>query len=357
MIRHCGGARLWLVSGVLIGGALLGNGQALAAAPAFSVTTSPVSAILNVKPGGTATTTLQLMNNDPQPLQMSVELETFSANGTTGEAKVTPIAAGNPSGSWVHFSQATFAAQPGVWTPIQMTVTLPPSAALGYYYAVLFKPTLPAKVTPGTNTIKGSNAILVLVDTHSANEQRGLQIASFATTKKLYEYLPASFTVTVRNSGNIFVPPTGDIFISKSSSFNKVIDSLPINMAGGNVLPGSVRIFTTNWNDGFPVFRTQTAGGQPVSKGGKPVQQLHWDFTQLNKLRFGKYYAHLALVYNNGTQDIPVDSVVSFWVVPWKLLTVILVVLVLIVVGLAGTGRALLKRLRKARRQPKPSKP
>jgi hypothetical protein len=343
-----------LLGSTTIASVLLLGGEASAAAPAFSITTSPISEDLHIKPGTNNTSTLQIMNNNTAPVQVSLQLEVFSANGTNGEAAINPLPPGDPEASWVHFSKSTFIANPGVYTPIQMTIDLPASAELGYYYAVLFKPTLPNSTAPHSTTIKGANAILVLVDTNSGNEDRQLRVSNFSTSKKLYQYLPANFNVTVKNGGNIFLAPSGDIYISKSSNFTHPLSVININPGDGNVLPNSIRIFKTSWANGFPVYKTKTLDGQPLlNKSGQPVQKLTWNFTELGKFRFGKYYAHLALVYNDGNEEIPINSVLSFWVIPWKLLLIFLILIIIILIGVLSLSRSLYRRVRGLQKLPK----
>jgi ABC-type glycerol-3-phosphate transport system permease component len=36
-------------------------------------------------------------------------------------------------------------------------------------------------------------------------------------------------------------------------------------------------------------------------------------------LRFGKYTAKMLLVFDDGARDVPIEGVVSFWVIPWRL--------------------------------------
>jgi hypothetical protein len=309
---------------------LLGNyASAAAAGSASNLTTSPISTDLAISPGHSATTTLQVENNSASAVQVAIELRTFKATGTTGQAAITTPPPGDDSLSYVHFSQTTFTAQPGVFTPVQMTVSLPATAALGYYYAVLFKPVLPTTSAHRTNTVTLSNAILILVDSGSANEKRQLDVTSFTASKKFYQYLPATFNITVHNSGSIFLPPAGNIYISRSSAATgHIMATLSLNTSGGRVLPDSSRTFSATWNDGFPVYQTETASGQPVfNKKDQPIEQLHWNFADTNHFRFGKYYARLTLVYDNGQRDVPIYGVVSFWVIPWKLILLALLVI------------------------------
>lgn len=309
---------------------LLPDSLVLAAGEGSNITTSPIAVDLAIKPGETKSTTLQVQNNGPRTTDIKVEATTFTAKNETGEAAINPKST-DPSLQWVSFSPSVVTAEPGVWKKVEMTISIPKDASLGYYYAVLFKPVLSTDgIDKSSNTISPSNAVLVLVDTSTTNESRNLSITSFTSTKKVYEYLPATFNLNIRNNGNIFLAPKGVIYISKDASFKSTIATIDFNKANGRILPHSNRIFTVNWDDGFPVFQNKTSLGKPVvNKKGQPVQQLNWDFTKTNSFRIGKFYARAALVYNNGTRDIPVYSVVSFWVIPWKLILVIFAIVLI----------------------------
>ena len=297
---------------------------------ASSLTTSPVSLDLSAKPGQAVTTELQVMNNKAKPETVSVHLEEFKAAGISGEANIYKPAPGDASKDWVHFSENSFTADPGAWNKITMTITLPPTATLGYYYAVLFTPN--TTTVPQPNTVKGSNAILVLVNTNSGSESKRLQINSFTSLKSVYQFLPATFNVLVRNSGNIHLIPQGDIFISRTPNGHP-IDSLPLNNGEGNVLPDSSRQFQVQWKNGLASYGPKVVAGKVATDSkGEPVQELQWNTSKsLSSLRFGKYYAHLVLGYNNGITDVPLNAYVSFWVVPWELLLLIALVIVLVV--------------------------
>jgi hypothetical protein len=310
-----------------------------------NLTTSPISTNLSGKPGSTVTTTLQVENNEPSPERIDVQLETFKADGTSGEAEVYPAPTNTDFTKWVHFSQTSFIAQPNIWVPVTMTISLPSYASLGYYYAVVFKPQVSTLKTSNQSIIKSGNAILVLLDAQTANAKPQLQLSSFTASRKLFEYLPVNFAVTIKNTGNIYLPPTGDIFISKDSSFKSNIETIPLNAAGGNVLPNSSREFDLTWSNGFPVFQPKTIAGQKiVDKNGKLTQQLQWNFSNANELRFGRYYAKLVMAYNNGSMDVPVVATLSYWVIPWKILSVAAILIVLLVIGLYTSGHRIADR-------------
>lgn len=305
-----------------------------AAITGTDLTTSPVAVDLSAKPGQTVSTTLQIQNNSPQAVTINVRVDKFKASGETGQAAIFTPLKNDDSVHWISFSRSSFLAEPGVWNSVVATINLPSNAANGYYYAVLFEPQTSVSHGSSTNVIKGANAIFILLNADSDKEKRQLEVTGFASQKSIYEYLPANFTITVKNTGNIYVAPEGDVFISRTMN-GKPLASLDINSAGGNVLPNSSRQFTVSWQDGFPVFEPKKINGQIVSNSnGQPIEQLQWNSSSsFSKIRFGKYYAHLAFVFNNGITNETTDAYVTFWVIPWKLILIGIVFIAAIIVA------------------------
>lgn len=310
----------------------------------FNITTSPLPILLNVKPGQSVSTDIRVENSGSQPATLNVSLKKFKADGTTGKPLLLDQAPGDDYFSWVSFDKTSFTAEPGVWNQVRMTIATPPSAAFGYYYAVVFSGVSQnLKVNTPGNQVQGGTAVLVLVNVEASGEKKQLSLTSFSSDKKLYEYLPSTFEVTVRNAGNIHLVPAGDIYITRGG---KTIATLDVNPGGGNILPDSQRTFSASWSDGFPVFQPKVVNGQLVSdKNSKPVQELHWDFSKADHLRFGHYTAHLLLTYDNGSRDVPLQGDVSFWVLPWKILPIIILIIILVLIGLYSSGRGVWRKI------------
>jgi hypothetical protein len=55
----------------------------------------------------------------------------------------------------------------------------------------------------------------------------------------------------------------------------------------------------------------------------------------------------MLLTYDNGSRDVPLEGTVSFWVVPWKILPLIVIAILLILVGLWTSGKNLYRKIRK----------
>jgi len=324
------------------------------AAPGFNVITSPLPIKINTAPGQTVQTDLRIKNQGTQPEAIKVGLMKFAASGDNGQPNLYDLSKQDQFSSWVHFSPEVFTADPNIWYTVTMTIDVPPTASLGYYMAVTFSPA-DASTTTGAANLNGSVATLVLLNVVTPDENRALSLVSFETDHELYEYLPVNFKIKIHNSGNIYVSPAGNIFIQRGS---KVVDTVDFNDAGGSVLPQSNRVYTASWTNGFPLYVEKLVNGKPVPDNHDiPKETLKWDFTQVSKFRFGEYSAKLLAVYDNGTQDVPLEATVSFWVVPWKMLLLLLAIILLVGFGLfsalRSTGKKVKSGLQKRRHDAK----
>ncbi len=316
---------------------------AAAAQPGFNILTSPLPIKISTTPGKTVKTEIRFKNQNTTPEGVKVSLLRFGAAGEDGQPNLFDLTPKDTFASWVHFSPSELVAQPNVWNTVTMTINVPDNADLGYYLAVTLSP---SSVTeqPGAASLKGAAATLVLLNVNTGNEKRSLNIAQFTSSKGLYEYLPATFNVKVRNTGNIYIAPTGSLFLYHSG---KQIAAVDFNAAGGSVLPQHNRVFHVDWSDGFPVYKNKIVDGKTVpDKHAVPEQDLKWDFTQVNKLRFGRYTAKVLVVYDDGTKDVPLEATVNFWVLPWKIMLGLLVVLLIIGLGIFSFIRGLVRRAR-----------
>lgn len=315
----------------------------------LNLVTSPLPISLSGPPNSTLTTDIRIKNGSTHDETLKVTLMKFSAYGDEGKPSIADRAKGDDYFDWVSFSPQTFDAPPNQWITVKMTVKLPPSAAFGYYYAAVFsRAGAPEKSSGRQNVIVGSTAVLALVEAQVPNAKRTANITSFSADQRFYEFLPATFKVKVHNSGNVHLIPTGNIYINRGK---KTVATLKVNAAQGNVLPNSNRVFTSIWNDGFPVYVQKESGGQVVlDKDDKPVTDLKWDFSKASKLKFGHYTAHLLMAYDNGKQDVPLEAVVSFWVIPWRVIGVGLIIALFASVGMWSTGRSVARRTKSIRK-------
>ena len=310
----------------------------------LSITTSPLPINLRANPGETATTDLRVRTDGPNNETLQITLLKFTANNELGQPRLADREPGDDYFDWVTFSETRFVAEPNVWKTIRMTIDIPETAGLGYYYAVAF--TRAGDSPEGTlgAAVDGGAATLVLLDVKSPNAKREVEVAEFSSKRRVYEFLPAEFTVTVNNTGNIHLVPSGEIFVNKG---DENLATLKVNVTNGNVLPGTKRSFTMQWNDGFPHYVPIEENGKIVNdEDGNPKTKLSWDGMELSKLRIGRYTANLLLVYDDGERDVPIEATLSFWVIPWRILGVMLLIIGLIGFALFVILRKLWRRLK-----------
>jgi hypothetical protein len=297
----------------------------------FNISTTPVVANLKANPGSSVSTKIQVRNNNVNVEHIKVSLLKFTSNGESGAPILLEPDQKDEFISWATFSETKFDAEPNVWKTIELTINPPESAAFGYYYAAVFtRDDGTASQTKVTN-LNGAIAIPILLDVNAPGEVRKAEITSFKSNHNMFEFLPANFTVDLKNIGNTHVAPRGNIFITKGG---KSIGTLEVNQAKGNILPGTKRQFTAEWADGSPVYKLNEVDGKVVLKDGKQTHKLDWSKFDLGKLRFGKYHAKVAMVYNDGVSDVSSEAELDFWVIPWRIIGVTLFILLLIAAGL-----------------------
>src|SRR5690606_29187936 len=172
--------------------------------------------------------------------------------------------------------------------------------------------------------------------------KREVKVESFKTSRNWYEFLPVEFLIQLRNSGNVHVAPFGSVFIEKNG---EQVATLKVNPAKGNILPNSPRTFSVNWDNGFPVYKPKQKNGETIlDNQGKSQHELSWNFNQADKMRFGKYTAKLVMAYDDGQRDVPIESEIEFWVIPWRIIVGVLIVALLITSGIYFVARSLWRR-------------
>jgi hypothetical protein len=157
-----------------------------------------------------------------------------------------------------------------------------------------------------------SLAVFSLINIDRPGAKSSLQVVQFTSSKRLYEYLPATLSIRFHNDGNTIVQPYGNLFIQRGATSKKPLAALVVNENKGYILPGTARTVTASWNDGFATYQT-TAQADGSSK-----RHLNIDWSKLSHFRIGRYTAKLVAVYSDGQHDVPIEGSVTFWVVPWR---------------------------------------
>ena len=299
----------------------------------FSLQVTPSPLVVSIKPGDTSTTELKIRNNGDKAEYLKIEPKSFTVNSDTGSITLGNSAPTDVS-KWVSFSNPTFTVQAGEWFTERVTITLPENTGFSYSFALEISRVENAKPQQGETAVRGSVAVFTLVSVDRPGAKKELQVVSFKATQAMYEYLPVTLKTTFKSTGNTIVQPAGNIFIQRGKNDKKPIAVLPVNDGGGYILPGSTRVLTSKWNDGFPSYVESQDAANSTTK-----TNLVWNWQNINNFRIGPYKAKLVGIYNDGTKDVPLEAETTFWILPWKILIGLLLVVILIVVGIATIVR------------------
>jgi hypothetical protein len=323
------GLKIVAALGVALGAAVLVAVHASAQSAGssnFSLEVTPSPIIVSVKPGESKTVDLKIRNNGTQDEILKIEPRSFTIESQTGQVK---LGTGAPAEvkDWVHFAESPFSvAKAQVYTQ-RITFDVPANAGFSYSFAVVISRDKPVRNDRG-QAVLGSVADFTLLSIDRPGAARKITIDKFAVTKRLYEYLPATFETTISNKGNTFVQPSGNIYVSRKHGASP-ITVLPLNPTAGYILPGSSRSLSVDWKDGFPVF----VDDKPAANA-KAAKKLEWNFAHLQQFRFGKYTAQAVAIYNDGNRQVPVTAEVNFWVIPWKVLLILIAVVLILGIGI-----------------------
>jgi hypothetical protein len=112
----------------------------------------------------------------------------------------------------------------------------------------------------------------------------------------LFESAPIQFAERLKNTGNTHLQPAGQVTIK--DMFGQKVATLNVNLPPRNVLPASIRKFD------------QSLDSSVIG----------------DKMLFGRYTADLRIVYGDNHQELTAN--ISFWVIPYRLIGIVIVLLV-----------------------------
>lgn len=300
----------------------------------INLTVSPVFINLLTDPGKETSSKIKITNNSNITENLSTHLVKFKAAENGTQPTIEDIDKNDEFAKWVSFSENSFTLAPQETKTVTVKISPPESAALGYYYAVVFQRTSENKAEKTGTLVSGAPAVSILLEVKSPKAKREIQIVDATTDKLFYEYLPTDIQIKVKNTGNIHIIPVGNIFIDWGRK--KDIGILTFNEGRGNILPNTERTFITTWGDAMI-----------TRKDGK----TQYDITKADKFRIGRYTANVLVVYDDGQRDIPLEAQVSFWVFPWKIVAVIIAIGLLMLLGIRSMLSSGAQKLRKSRKK------
>jgi hypothetical protein len=288
-------------------------GMIVTVAPALAATTttpntgngmqvSPLHTDLTINPGSTSTVLLFVENVTGATESLQALVNDFTAG--TDESGIPQLLLNgqtDPTHGLKQFISPlpNITLKSGEQKEVQVVISIPSSAAAGGYYgAVRFAP---VSASSGNNVNLAASVGSLILARVPGNIKEKMTIASFDVRKGVHTGVVfttgKSLTAAVRlqNSGDVQEQPYGKLLLKRG---NKVLESDEINNTDprGNVLPGSIRLFSV-----------------PLSKVGS----------------FGKYQLEGNFGYGANGQLLSANT--TFYVIPLSAIILIVVIILLLV--------------------------
>ena len=317
-------------------------------APAFApaakaLTLVPPSLEFTADPGKKIETKVKLFNEGTEPTSVFGSTSNFTAKGENGDPDFDFATTPTDLASWIDFPVGAITLKAGETVEIPITINVPTNAEPGGHYASIFFGTDPSVAPKNGGQVNVRSLIGTLVILRVEGEIREhASIASFTTKDKKTSYsrLPVEFDLRITNDGNVHVRPQGTIVIK--NIFGGETSRLTINDANGAVLPNSTRQFVSNWEK-----------QADASTRGNFFSEI---MNEARNFAFGPYTASATVTY--GQSKLTLQSSVQLTVIPWRLLTVIVLLLILvitaIVMGMKQYNAAIIRRAQSHNAPPGP---
>lgn len=271
--------------------------KALAQEAQRTITIVPPSEALTVKPGDKAEGVLKVINDSNTSLTFTASTADFIVNDTAGTPDFLPQdTLGKPysAAAWIGVVPDTFTVAPGQKAILNYYVQVPFNARPGGHYAgVIYTPTSLLGVKGTGAATQTEIGTLFSIDVAGPIHEQAY-VSNF-TGQGFHEYGPVNVLTQIRNMGDLHIKPLGTITIS--NMFGQKIATIPLD--GHNIFPTAARDYVN-------VF------GQ------------HW--------MIGPFTAKLVASYGRDG-NLPLTATMTFWVFPWKVAVVILLLIIAAVMG------------------------
>ncbi|MBI2465304.1 hypothetical protein HYV64_04130 [Candidatus Shapirobacteria bacterium] len=268
------------------------------ALPARAQSATGLSAIpprleVTIKPGETITKELKIRNES----KIERIITTTSKDFIVTDSEGTPLQLDNldessnrwAASSWIHLSPSNFKLKPGETRSIMITIIAPDDALSGGHYSMILHSPKNESVLTETGSFIETNVGTLVYITVPGNIKEDARVTEFVAPG-FSEFGPITFKTIVANLSDIHVTPAGSIAI-KNWLGGKTAD-LPLNLT--NIFPNTAREFENTLN---------------------------------HKWLFGRYTATLNAGY--GTTGQAISATLFFWVIPWRLIALIIIALIL----------------------------
>ncbi len=295
-------------------------GSCVLASSANALTVSPAVIDYDADPGKTISGKIKIFNDSGATFTYDVTTQRFQAGGETGEPEIITEGTDNVVNDlkdWINFNgEKRVTLDAGQSKEFTYEITVPQNAEPGGHYAVAFF-THSSGIEGESGLGLGAKLGVLFLVNVSGDINESSSFLNFTTKKSFISHLPAEFVLRIKNEGTVHFRPKGNITIT--NIFGNEVAKIPANTNKNAILPNSIRRLDSWW-----------------IKDKEAVQDNGFVSGLSNEWKnFGiGYYKATAYVTwgSKNTEFAPMS--VSFWVFPWRLAIVFILILAVLIGGI-----------------------
>jgi hypothetical protein len=285
-----------------------------------ALTISPPLKEFTADPGTEFGDIIKLINDQGTEKTFFATIEGFRARGEKGEPEFFQTTDETQLATWIALEQTSVTLKPREKKEIKYKISVPEKASTGGHYAAIFWSSQEPEATgiTGIGVVTKIGSLLLVGISGEIKEE--MKLIDFSTPFKFYNRLPVNFNIGFENTGNVHLKPKGNIKIEpKVLGIGK--GEATVNEGGGNVLPESVRRFESTWQK----------AAIPESKA-KNIFSKFFEELQIEWKNFalGYFRANLFVLFGQAEPQI-VEKSLNFWVFPWRVILIVLIIAALII--------------------------
>jgi len=258
---------------------------------------SPTLFEMSANPAQTWQSSVRVINANEYDIRIYAEPVNFTSEGEGGHGSLVPLL-GQPTDAqtlaeWIAVSDEEILIPAEQTVSIPFTISVPTDATPGGHFAAILIGTRPFGDSSGQAQVETSQVVSSLVFLSVAGDivETG-NIREFVTQNAVYEQADVSFSVRFENTGNVHLQPQGEIEIFNMWGQSRGAVSINKNSQFGNVLPDSIRNYLFEWS-------------------------REWSIIDI-----GRNKAVVTLAYGDDVRQF-VNETTYFWIIPWKLLLLV----------------------------------
>lgn len=225
------------------------------------------------------------------------------------------------------------------------TIKVPSDAPAGSHYAAILVTQSPPDLEGnGAQIAIGGEVVYQILINLNEEKINDTSLAFFRTknNQKLFAHLPVRFETGFENKGNVHVTPAANIEIFQSG---KKIDNIELNPGLNRVFPGKTKVYENLWSE-ENIEEISDSFEVQKAEDDLPKTFLEHVLYEIKNFRIGQFKAE---IQGFAGTNPPYKDSVTFWVIPYHLLVVIIVP-ILILIAIAVIRRKLKNRSKKSKK-------